>query len=444
MRFVFLLLSLGCLAPCATYTAGVAREVITPKLPIWLTGFAARTRPANDGKFHDLYAKALALTDEKGNRAVLVTVDLLGLPREIVEAVAAQASKQNGLRRSQVVFNSSHTHSGPVVWPAIPVLFDFSGSERKAAVDYQQELTAKLSRVIGSALRSQSAAGLSWAVGETNFAINRRAARLKALGAPVVAPTDHSVPVIRVSRPDGSLLAAVFGYACHNTTLTPEFYQVSGDYSGFAQVEFEKANPGATAMFLMLCGGDQNPEPRGKLEHAEAYGRMLAEEAGRLVRGPMQTLSSPLRTAFRTVQLQFAPHSRTAFERDLQDTNKYKVRRAKLMLAAYDAGKPVRTLTYPVQAFRFGDDLTVLALSGEVVIDYTLRARREFGPDKLIVAGYSNDVVCYIPSKRVLAEGGYEAVDSMMYYGQPGPFQDDVEERIFTTVRRVMRDVGVR
>jgi hypothetical protein len=247
-----------------------------------------------------------------------------------------------------------------------------------------------------------------------------------------------------VNAKDGKLLAAVFGYACHNTTITAEFYQVNGDYAGFAQAEFEKAHPGAAGMFLMLCGGDQNPDPRSRIEHAERYGQMLSGEVARVIGGPMQPLKAPLRTAFRTVQLAFAPHSRESFEEESRHKDKYRVRRAKLMLDAYDRGKPVRELTYPVQALRFGNDLTIIALSGEVVLDYALRARKEFPSEKLIISGYNNDVVCYIPSKRILSEGGYEAVDSMIYYAQPGPFRDDVEERIFSTVRKVMGDIGVR
>jgi neutral ceramidase len=439
MRAFIGLLLLASSLSGAGFTAGVAREVITPQLPIWLTGFAARTRPANDGKLHDLYAKGLALDDGRGGRVVIVTIDLLGLPSEVVSEVASRAGKQYGLKRSQILFNSSHTHSGPVVWPAIRVLFEFTPDEEKAALGYQKDLVEKLTRVIGSAMNARVPAELAWGQGETNFAINRRAPRLKAMGLPVVAPVDHSVPVIRVNTKDGKLLAAVFGYACHNTTVTAEFYQVNGDYAGFAQAEFEKMHPGSTGMFLMLCGADQNPEPRSKIEHAERYGRMLAEEASRVISRPLQPLPPRLSTAFRTVQLAFAPHTRQTFEEEAKHTDKYRQRRAKLMMAAYDAGKPVRELTYPVQAIRFGKDLTVLALSGEVVLDYTLRARKEFPNEKLIVSGYNNEVVCYIPSKRVLKEGGYEANDSMIYYAQPGPFAEDIEERIFGAIRQVLK-----
>jgi hypothetical protein len=131
------------------------------------------------------------------------------------------------------------------------------------------------------------------------------------------------------------------------------------------------------------------------------------------------------------------------FEAQLKSTRQAEVRRAEAMLKAYDERHPVRTTPYPVQAIRFENGPAILALGGEVVVDYDLRVKREYaGP--LIVAGYSNDVMCYIPSKRVLGEGGYEAVDSMIYYGQPGPFADDVEERIFTEIAKVMKRVGVK
>jgi len=108
------------------------------------------------------------------------------------------------------------------------------------------------------------------------------------------------------------------------------------------------------------------------------------------------------------------------------------------MLEAYDAGKPVRQLAYPVQVLRMGRGLTLLGLGGEVVVDYSLRARREFSSENLVVSGYCNDVSCYIPSARVLREGGYEPVDSMIYYGLPGPFAESVEEIVFNAIKQAL------
>jgi hypothetical protein len=151
----------------------------------------------------------------------------------------------------------------------------------------------------------------------------------------------------------------------------------------------------------------------------------------------------PIRTALEVVSLDFAPHTRADFEQEATHPDKFRQRRARLMLAAYDEGKPVRTTPFPVQAIRLGSDLTLLALAGEPVVDYVLRAKKELAGENLIVAGYCHDVMCYIPSRRVQQEGGYEAVDNTIYYGQPGPLADTVEDTVFAAIRAVVKTLGI-
>ena len=194
----------------------------------------------------------------------------------------------------------------------------------------------------------------------------------------------------------------------------------------------------------MLCGGDQNPYPRSTLELAGQHGKELATAADRVIQGKMDPLRGQVRAAFRTVDAALQPHSRETFSKMAEDSNVYRQRLAKHWLSAYDGGRVRHSVVYPVQALRLGDDVTLLALGGEVVVDYDLRAKKEYAGQKLIVAGYSNDVMCYIPSRRVLKEGGYEAVESMVYYGQPAPFTEDVEDTVFEAIRNVMAKVGVR
>jgi hypothetical protein len=209
-----------------------------------------------------------------------------------------------------------------------------------------------------------------------------------------------------------------------------------------AKKAIEDGNPGVTAMFLQLCGADQNPNPRSSLELAEQHGKALATEVTRVAGGQMQRVDGNIKAAFQIVDLAFAHHTRSTFEAQLNDSNKFRVRNAKAMLKTYDDGHPVRTYAYPVQAVSFGKDLTLVALGGEVVVDYDLRIKKSYGSKGMVVAGYSNDVMAYIPSARVLKEGGYEANESMVYYGQPGPWREDVEERIFTGLDQVMKRVG--
>ena len=427
----------------ADFEIGVARVKITPPAPYWLSGYAARTNPAAIVR-QDLWAKALAVRDPRGGQAVFVTMDLIGLPREISDEVTARAKRQFKLDRSELLLNCSHTHCGPAVGSNLSVMFDFNAADAQRVKTYSDDLTMRLVWVIGEALRDQSPANLSVGKGAVGFAINRRAPTASGvkLGVNTNGPVDHSVPVLRVTAPDGALRAVLFGYGCHNTTLGGDFYEINGDYAGHAQAEFERSHPGVTALFLMLCGGDQNPNPRGTVSLAEQHGHALATEVERVVGTELHAVRPPIRTASETIQLDFAPHTRAVFEEESRSRDKFRQRRARLMLAAYDERKPIRQITYSVQAMRFNQDLAILGLGGEVVVDYGLRAKREFAGENLVVSGYCHDVMCYIPSKRVLGEGGYEPVDSMIYYGQPGPFADTVEEKIFTSIRKVLKRVG--
>jgi hypothetical protein len=441
-RAIFLAATLTALAAAAEYKAGTARILITPDKAQYLSGYANRTH-ASEGKVHDLWAKALVIEDRKGGRVVIVSTDLVGLPRGITDLVAARALKEYNLERSRLVINSSHTHTGPLIRGNLSLMFELDPEQKQRVDDYSRELTEKLVTVIGAALKELAPADLAFGNGTAGFAINRRqnSANSLRIGVNPKGPTDHDVPVLKVTAPDGKLRAVLFGYACHNTTLTGEFYQFSGDYAGFAQIDIEQANPGATALFMMLCGADQNPHPRSSLDLARSHGAELAKEVGRVLAGSLQPVRGTILPAFRSVDLEFAPHTRETFESRLKETNVFHVRHAKAMLATYDQGRPIRRYSYPVQAIAFGKDLTLVALGGEVVVDYVLRIKKEYGSKGIMVAGYSNDVMSYIPSLRVLKEGGYEASESMVYYGMPGPYNEEVEERVMGGVAQVMKRV---
>lgn len=116
---------------------------------------------------------------------------------------------------------------------------------------------------------------------------------------------------------------------------------------------------------------------------------------------------------------------------------------ANRLLSDLRDGKPfVRTYPYPVQVWRFGDAQTLITLGGEPVVDYDLKFKRTFG-QRTWVAGYCNDVMTYIPSVRVLKEGGYEGGGAMVPYGQPAlRWADDVEDLITAATDRLARKPG--
>lgn len=442
-------------AGAADYEAGVARIKITPATPIRMSGYASRTSESL-GVIQDLYAKALALKDAQGQRVVIVTMDLIGLSGSVSDKVFARAGKQFGLKRPEMVLMVSHTHSGPVTRDNVEVMAGDVPAEKRRIAEYTDTLVDKLVEVIGAALKDLSPANLETGRGEAGFAMNRRerAAKGVKLGVNPQGPMDHEVPVLKVTTPEGKPRAVFYGYACHNTTIAGgkygvrDFYMLCGDYAGFSQAVLEEKYPGVQAMFTIMCGGDQNPEPRGSLDMARQHGAELAGAVAKVLETKLTPVQGPIRTAVQTIELQFAPHTRKTFEDELAAAVKgarpdtYKAARAKRMLAAYDAGKPIRTIEYPIQAIRLGTGLTLLALSGEVTVEYQIRTKKEFAGENLMVIGYANDELGYIPSLNVLRGGGYEPVDSQVYYGHPGPYAENIEALMVGGIHKTLGLVG--
>lgn len=444
------LLTLLLIAPSSVFAqqgewkAGIGKVVITPEQPVWMAGYASRTRPS-EGKVHDLYARALALQDKRGNRVVIVTTDHLGIPREMGEAIASSIERQYKIPRANLVLSSSHTHAGPVPERKLEGAYFLNAEQQAAVVRTTNWISEKIIESVGLALKQLSPAVLSFGRGEATFGMNRRVEKNKrfVFGANQDGVKDDDVPVLRVASPDGRLRAVLFSYACHNTTLPALFYQFNGDYAGYAEAELEKANPGATAMFMMGCGADVGPQPTGKLELAVEHGNALAVSVSKVLAGSMSRVSGGLKTKYERIPLQLNVLSREQLRAQLQDKDQYRRAHAERWLARWERdGKVMTEYPYPLQVIQFGDAITFVAMSGEVVVDYVLRLKRELGTDGLWVTAYCNDVMAYIPSVRILNEGGYEPDFSMMYYDLPGFWNPALEETIIRKVHELTRQVG--
>ena len=423
----------------AVWKAGVATAVITPEQAMWMAGYASRTN-VSQGKFNDLYAKVLALEDERGGRMVFVTLDLIGIPRTLRKSLEARVQKAWQLPPESLLLNASHTHSGPEFRFGRAPADDGDFKPSTLGDNYGRDLEEKLLKLIGTALETRAPARLAYSFARCGFAMNRRLPTKSGYqNSPYPeGPVDQSVPVLRVEGVDGKLRAVLFGYACHNTTLA--LYQFSGDYAGYAQQYFEADHPGVTALFMLGCGGDQNPYPRGTVELAQKHGRSLATAVEAALATTLKAVNGPLRSAYAEIQLDYAPApSREEFTARLASKDRYEASHAKRMLERLDKGEKLPTqYPYPVQVVRFGDALTMVALGGEVVVDYALRLKQELAGPAVWVAGYSNDVMAYIPSLRVMKEGGYEAGGAMRYsVTHPGPWAESTEERIISKVREL-------
>jgi neutral ceramidase len=421
-----------------TWKAGAAKVVITPPELMWMSGYGARTKPA-EGKLHDLWAKALVLEDPAGHRALILTMDLVGIDRDLAASVCKELTALHKLPRQAIMLSVSHTHCGPVVGHNLSTMYFLDDKQHRLVAEYSAFLRKQLLDVAAKAIDKLAPARLQWGIGHCSLAVNRR--NNKEADVPLLrnqgklaGPVDHDVPVLAVYDSKNRVSAILFGYACHATTLA--FYQWCGDWPSFAQLVLEKSHPEAIALFWAGCGADQNPLPRRTVALAEQYGQQIADSVDAVIRGAMTPVRGNLAMAYKEIDLPFAElPNREKLVVDTMSQNKFIVARAKMLLQELEKHGSIRgQYPYPVQTWRLGDELKFVALGGEVVVDYALRLKKEIGPGKTWVAGYTNDVMAYIPSLRVLKEGRYEGADAMIYYGLPTVWGPRVEELIVDEV----------
>lgn len=423
------------------WKAGVARVKITPEQPLWMAGYGGRDHVA-EGTTSDLWAKVLVLEDGSGQRAVLLTLDLVGIDRGTTQAIAARLAEKYQVPRERLAVCTSHTHCGPVVgFNLRPMHFErVNEAEQQKILTYVRKLEDQVVATVGEALQNVSPARLSWGSGRTTLAVNRRTNReaevpqVRAAGQ-LQGPVDHDVPVLAVRAPEGGLRAVVFGYACHATVLS--FYQWCADYPGYAQTELERLHPGAIALFWAGCGADQNPLPRRTVELAQEYGRRLALAVDDVLNAPMAAVEPQLAVQYQEIPLPLDKlPTREAVAKDAESRDSFVAARARMFLREIDAGRPLSpTYPYPIGRWNLGQDVEWIFLGGEVVVDYALRLKRERRGKATWVAGYANDVMAYIPSRRVLQEGGYEGGGAMVYYGLPTVWAPEVENVILNALR---------
>ncbi len=430
--------------PGRSLKVGVASVCVTPDRPVWMAGYPSRNQ-RSEGKYQDLFVKALALEDSAGRRVVIVTSDLHGVYSEWREPVLKRAKERFGLEPAQVLLNASHTHSGPE--------FSRKSEPERREPEYLAELVKKTGEAIERALGGLEGAKLWQGRGSCTMAVNRRRPlpeNPKRVDSTLLPNpqglADHDVPVLKVSRADGSVKAVVFLYACHPTTMGPG-YRLGGDYAGYAQQFVEREIPGATALFVQGCGGDLKPRnvgsngefKNGPLEVVEGFGRDLSQAVLTTLTGKLIPVEGAITVRQATLELptQKLP-SREELEAQAQAKG-WRGERARRVLEAAKAGRELPgSHPHIIHVIRVGGEFRLIGLSGETCVEYALRLKRELGRN-VWVSGYNNDVSAYIPSARMIPEGGYEVEQSLLWYGLRMPFEPRIEEMIVAKTRELMR-----
>lgn len=420
---------------------GVASIDITPSGPILLSGYGERNMQS-EGVLQRIHAKALAFGNNSGELSVLITVDLIGIQWYMTRQIAEFVAKKTGMSPNQLVICAAHIHTGPEIGSLINHFGRQLSVEEISHINlYLEELQSKLEEVALEAIANRKPSYLKWGQGTVKFAMNRRRlsnSRSTGMAPTPEGPVDHALPILTVTDTRGKLSAVFLSYACHNTTLAGDINQIHGDWIGEAQRVIEERHPGTVAMIALGCGADANPEPRLKMEYTTVHGTEVANEVDRLLQTVLRSITTVPEGKLKLINLPFhhVPTTKEFIEqtKDRGPKGFY----ARLSLDRIARGEVIpQALTYPVMIWTFGKDLAMIFLAGEVVVDYSLRLKNELG-SRVWVNAYSNDVPCYIASKRVIKEGGYEVESSMPSYNRPSRFSEEIEDIIINTVYELL------
>ncbi len=412
---------------------------ITPETPIPLSGYASRIKPFTSID-RDIWAKVLILKDEAGKRVAIVTTDLVGIRANVASAIYEGIMERTGIPRADVLLTWSHAHSGPhlTLDQGDPPTEDTFNS-----ITYTQDLQKDIADLVEIATRSLQPVELSWGSGFASFVMNRRQRTETGirLNPNPSGHVDRSLPCMKVTTADGKLMATLFQVACHNTTLGSTNYALGGDYSGYAQEEVEHLYPGTSAMFMTGCAGNANPYPRGTVELAKQHGEEVAKEVHRLLESDLAPIEGPLTTVLDNAKLSLQPARPLTELKDIAENgpNWLKGSAATMLTTLRRGDNLPSSFDAPVSVWQFGQDLTLIGLSGEVVSGYVLATQNAIGHRKLWIGAYCHDFFGYLPTAQIVRDGGYE---TRGLFNGMGWFSEQAEQEMIDTIIRLSKKAG--
>ncbi len=423
---------------------GFATRDITPKQPLRLSGYGART-DVSTGVRDPLSVRAMAIGDED-NICVMVSVEGIAVLASQTERLLEAINKQHALERSRLVLCSTHSHTAPQIVGGLTNLFRVLPSEEQndALRKYRDFVHDQCVAAANEAIARRRLCKLSVGTGKAGFAAHRRVIKdgtWTGFGVTPDGPTDRRVRVLVVRDANDKLSGAVFQYACHCTTMGPAFNEVTGDWAGIAASELEELHKGATFLPIIGCGADANPEPRDSYEIAVKHGHEMAHAVDGVVRSKaLQPISSSPKASFGYAGLSAELPSRKQLDAWREDPDANRARWARKLLETWsEKGRLPESHPAPIHTWTFGDQLAWIFLGGEVVVQYQIRLEEELSRfEDVWVAAYSDDVFAYIAAENMRSAGGYEVDYSMVYYSQPGRWQAGTEDLLVRRVHEIL------
>jgi hypothetical protein len=427
---------------------GLSSIIITPPQPVWLHGYATKERERSfEGKVHDLYANSVAFEDPAGKILLLITLDICVMRKNEAKKFMTVLTAETGIPEERIILNLSHTHSGPMINCDDAERYPLSAEMLKRIFDYTEFLTKRISESAKQAIADLKPGLLFWRKGEVSFVRNRRLfdadGKYSTMGPNPEGYCDSGVTVLKVTKPDGTLRGVIFSLSCHAVTLGPDNIKLCGDYPGFTKQYLIEKYPEIVPLFVQGCGADANTEPRNTVDQMDLVkrqGRELFDQVDKVITGKMTPLQGSIMAAKKDMMLPLRQRTKKQLEIEVNGREGFS-HNPKRILEMLDRGEAQPSMySAPLAVWKFGDDLTLVALPGETVGEYMPLIRSIIPSEKLWFAGYCNDVFGYLPTSRIIEEGGYE--DRGLIY-EVGQFAEEAEEIVLESVKELYGKISI-
>ena len=381
----------------------------------------------------NLTSRAMAI--KNGNKTVvIINIDVCGLDDEVTGNIKEEIFRKTGIPGSAIFINSSHTHFAPVsqnwlTWQ--------EANQRPDSIYLNQTLRNGLISSVEKALVSLEPAEIYFGRGQTDIGYNRSLKDHPEL-------YDSAVDVIKVVYPEKNSESYLFIAACHPvfSTAGTLHYTISANYPGVARMLIERRTGTSNSLFLQGTAGDINPRDNGE----NIAGEKLANEVIAVLKRPMEKITGSISFFIDTVNIPITPWSKDEIiaykEANISKSGdvyaEKNVKWSNLMLKYYDEGTMPQSLPVYIQTFNIGN-WKLVGYSRETTTEYGFGVKNLY-PGKLVsVAGYTNDVSSYLPTRKHLEQKNYEGLDSFFWYGSPAVFPPDVYDIILDDIKRLSR-----
>lgn len=428
--------------------AGFARVDITPPLGTPMTGFGAHFHDKQGARAVHDPVEVRALRLQQGDRRMLIVgMDLCFLSREEADRYKGAIGRALDLRPSEILLNASHNHTGPRcgAWFYLPPAPKFAQFLEDSLVKAAVEASENLQPVT------------LWA-GETvtKLPVNRRLPNSET-GDIDFAPNPKGsiyphLPFLVVKDLSGKPVHLLFSVAAHPSNIkgVDRSFHISADYPGVA-VRLLDAHLGKVgALFLQGAGGcakcsvvpGKDQFPSGTWEEVEKAGAMVADEVMAALEGELTPVAPDLFVRSLEMKWPMQEHiGKEGLEAVLADPSTHaeslaevKAVWARDMLDRIESGYDLPThVPITAHGLKIGDHFRIVAIEGEMVDALGSQIRDAYTTGITMPLGYSNGCQMYLPTSKMIGEGGYE-VESYWEYRQPAPLAPGMEDILAETI----------